>query len=107
MSVYPTVENASGPFKPSAPARPASRPAGERVEDVLADILGLLGDRPGQRLELAAQAVDLVEQRQHQRHRLLVDRAVAADLEDQPHARDVDLLEAVALRARLGLHPAA
>ena len=73
--------------------------------DRVADVGRLRFDRVAQPAHLPAQAVDLVEQPQQQRHRLVVDRELAADLEDQLDPRDVDLVKLPALA--LAVRPAA
>src|SRR3712207_3708778 len=55
------------------------------------------GERLGEDADLPAQRVDLVEEEEDDRQRLLVEREVAAQLDDEPGAGEVDLLEALLL----------
>jgi len=54
-----------------------------------------------------AQLVDLVEQREHQRHGVLLDRQIVAQVADQAEPRDVEVGEGgLGAPAALGRHPA-
>ena len=48
---------------------------------------------PVERLHLAAQLIELVEQGEHQRHGLLLDREVVAEVADQADPRQVEVRE--------------
>ncbi len=65
----------------------------DRVQDGELHVARLRLQRAQHGLQPAAQLVDLVEQRQHQRHGILADVHVAPQVVDQPHACDVDLAE--------------
>src|ERR1700691_6276624 len=61
--------------------------------DRLADVGRLRLQCIAQPAQLAAQAVNLIDQAEDQRHRLLVDRKFAADVENELDASDVDLVK--------------
>ena len=83
-----------GGFDQDPAHRPAARRGWPRSRSRIgAGLVRLLLDRVGQRAELAAQRVDLVEQREHERHGLLLDREVVAQVADQAEPRDVELGE--------------
>jgi hypothetical protein len=70
--------------------------------DAAAGLLGLGRDRLGQRAQLGAQAVDLVDQREHQRRGLLVEVEVGGEFAEQAQPREVGLAEGRAPVAQLG-----
>src|SRR5579872_5483853 len=52
-------------------------------------------DRGGERLEAPAQRVELIEEVENHGHRLLVDRKLAPQFDDETHARHIDIMEDV------------
>ena len=54
-----------------------------------------MSQRLAEVVQASAQIVDLVEQRQHDRQRLLVDLQLVAQFADQPDPGDVDVLERI------------
>jgi hypothetical protein len=78
----------------------------ERAPDGRLDFRWLGGERVAQPSELPAQIVDLVEQSKDQRQRFVVDRKFPADLDDQLHPCNIDLVKDPGLATSLGQHPA-
>src|ERR1700724_1651232 len=72
-------------------ALPVSRDFGpqQRAADCVAYLGRLLFERVAQAAHLAPEAVHLVEQAEHQRHRLVIDREFAPDIEDQLDPGDI------------------
>src|SRR6266851_4349208 len=85
--------------------RPSPTDRCQRLADCGADLGGLAFEGGAEAAHLAAQAVELIEQPEHQRHRLVVDREFAADLEDQLDPRDVNLMEQPAPACLIGQDP--
>src|SRR5579883_439866 len=71
----------------------------------LADFRGLRVDRLVSRAQPPAQRVDLIEEVQYHGERLVIDGEIAAQLDDEADARDIDLVEKIAFRRRFLPHP--
>src|SRR5262249_32940684 len=79
---------------------------GQRAPDRLLHLGRLRRHRVAQTAQMAAQTIDLIEQAQDQRHRLVIDGEIAPDLKDQLDPRDIDLAKHPALLVPLGQDPA-
>src|SRR5271170_4489783 len=78
----------------------------ERVLDCCLHFRRLGRQRVAQPAQLAAQAIDLVEQAEHHRQCLIVDREFVTDFEDQLDPGDVHLVKQPSFAVSLGQHPA-
>src|SRR6266702_670293 len=85
---------------------PAPTRLWQRLADRVLHLGGLAFERVAKAAHLAPEAVELVEQVQHQGQRLVVDREFAADLDDQLDPRDIDLMEQPAPARLVGQDPA-
>mgnify|MGYP003693541043 CR=1 FL=1 len=70
------------------------------------DLGRLYGERVAQPAELAAQVINLVEQAEDERQRIVLDGELLANFEDQLDPGDIDVMEDPGLVTPLRQHPA-